>query len=118
MRYAALILILLAGTANSETFKCQSGTYWHDAKKVVVVATINEDGETGTIMVAGTTHNTTYKVEGFERSWRFGKAPSGGMRAYLFTLMPDGLAYYYVFTGVKAGDSVKSSQTFFCKQTK
>ena len=52
MRYAALILFMLAGTANAETFKCKAGGIWLADAPVVVVATINEDGKTGTIMAS------------------------------------------------------------------
>ena len=115
MRYAALILILLAGTANAETFKCQSGSYWSESGKVLVVATINEDGVSGTIKVAGTTHNAKYSVEGFNRVWHFGEATSEGLWRFSFTIEPDDIAYYYDFVGAKAEETVKSKQTFVCK---
>ena len=124
MKYAALILILLAGTANAVTFKCQAGPYWTVGDKIVVIATINDDGETGTInddgetgtiKVAGVTHETQYKVDGFDRRWNFGEGTGAGLWDYAFVLRPDGTAQYYDFTSVAAGESVSSRQTFFCK---
>ena len=115
MRYAALILILLSGATNAETFQCQSGTYWSSSGKVVVVATINEDGKTGTIKVAGITHDTVYSVDGFDRTWHFGGSTSAGLFSYSLTLQPDGIAFYYDFKSAERGETVESSQTFFCQ---
>lgn len=113
MRYAALILILLAGTANAETFKCKSGTYW-DSSKIVVIATINEDGESGTIKVAGVTYQARYKVKGFDRRWDFGLQDDGTFD-YAFILKPGGNATYYDFSSAESGESVSGRQVFFCK---
>ena len=71
LRYAALMLMLLAGTANSETFECQSGSGWSEYRKIVVVATGNDNG-TGEIKVAGVTYKAFYCIEGFNRRWDFG----------------------------------------------
>ena len=113
MRYAALILILFAGTANAETFKCKSGTYW-DSSKIVVIATINEDGETGTIKVAGVTHQAKYHVKGFDRRWDFGLQDDGTFD-YAFVLKPGGLAHYYDFSSAEASETLSHRQVFFCK---
>lgn len=73
MRYAALILMLLAGAANAgETFKCKAGNVWFDDEPIVVVLTIYDEGKSGTIKVAGVTYTTFYLVEGFDRRWNFG----------------------------------------------
>ena len=113
MRYAALILILLAGTANAETFKCKSGTYW-DSSKVVVIATINEDGESGTIKVAGVTHQAKYSVDGFDRRWNFGLQDDLTFD-FAFVMEPSGVARYYDFSRSEAGEIVTNRQVFFCK---
>jgi hypothetical protein len=114
MRYTALILILLAGTANAETFKCRAGSYWEAGGKIVVTTTINEDGETGTINVAGVTHQATYQVQGFDRRWDFGLQDDGSYN-YAFVLKPDGTAIYYDFSNAEAGEIISGSQVFSCK---
>ena len=114
MRYAALILILLAGTANAETFKCQAGPYWELGAKIVVTATINKDGEFGSIKVAGVTHSAAYSVEGFDRRWNFGMQNDLTYH-YAFVLKPDGIAIYYDFSSADVGETVTGSQFFFCK---
>lgn len=118
MRYTALILILLAGTANAETFECKAGEYPSSGAKVVVTATINEDGETGTIMVAGTTQNASYSVAGFDRRWNFGPARAEYDYRYAFVIKPDGTANYFDFSLIDDDGKVTSSQRFVCKQTK
>ena len=114
MRYLPLILILLVGSANAETFKCKPGTYWDSSKKIVVTATINEDGITGTIKVAGVTHDADYRVQGFDRRWNFGLQDDNTYN-YAFVLKPDGIAAYYDFSRAEAGETVMGSQVFFCK---
>lgn len=114
MRYALLSLTLLVGVANAETFRCQSGNYWLDSGTVVVVATINEDGHSGTIKVAGVTHQAYYSVAGFDRRWNFGKDADGAFN-YSFAISPTGIARYYDFSSVEWGEPAKNSQTFICK---
>ena len=113
MRYTALILILLAGAANAETFKCQSGSLWFAKGKIVVVATINEDGATGTIKVAGVTHKAVYGVEGFNRRWDFGWA--GDSHTYAFVIKADGMGVYYDFSKADEDGRASASQIFACK---
>ena len=95
MRIGLIALLLIAGTANAETFKCKSGTYW-DSSKVVVIATINKDGVSGTIKVAGVTHQAKYHVEGFDRRWNFGLQDDLTFD-FAFVMEPSGLARYYDF---------------------
>ena len=116
MRYTVLIFILLAGAANAETFECQTGAFWLDGYEIIVVATINEDGETGTIKVAGVIHQTAYRVEGFDRRWSFGSQDDGNFD-YVFILQPDGTGIYYDFSSVEVGESVEGSQIFVCKKS-
>lgn len=116
MRYVALILILIltAGTANAETFKCQAGPFGSSGDKVVVTATINEDGETGTIKVAGVTHQAKYHVEGFDRRWDF-ELQEDGTFDYALVLKVSGVATYYDFSSAEAGEPISGSQLFVCK---
>jgi len=114
MRFAALILILFVGTANAETFKCQAGTYWSSGDKVVVIATINEDGVTGTIKVAGTSYDAKYQVNGFDRRWDFDLADDFTYN-YAFLMKASGNATYYDFSDSEFGETVQGSQSFFCR---
>jgi hypothetical protein len=116
MRFVAVVvMILMAGVANAESFKCQAGPYWSSGDDVVVRLTINDDGVTGTVKVAGVTHEADYAVEGFNRKWSFGEATESGLYRYQFILEPSGRAYYYDFTGADVGETVSSKQIFFCK---
>lgn len=117
MRYSLLSLILIAGAVYSETaetFRCKSGSVWLDSREVVVIATINKDGETGTIQVAGVTHEARYRVEGFDRRWDF-ERQSDLSYDYAFVLTPSGVARYYDFSGTEAGETVRSSAVFSCR---
>ena len=115
MRYAALTLILLAGTANADTFRCVTGTIYSQTTTPAVIAEINEDGKTGEIKVAGTAHQTRYYVDGFNRRWDFGLRDDG-MYQYSFILKPDGSASYVDFKGAKKDATSAPSQIFACKQ--
>jgi hypothetical protein len=101
------MLLLLAGTANAEKFKCQSGSYWSTGGKIIVRATINEDGVTGTITVAGTMHKTIYYVQGFDRRWDFGIQDDLTYN-YSFVMNPDGTALYYDFSRTDAGETISA----------
>ncbi|MEZ4282295.1 MAG: hypothetical protein R3F21_22045 [Myxococcota bacterium] len=114
MRFAVLLFLLLAGNANAETFNCQAGTFWDAKAKIVVIATIDDGGELGTIKVAGITHKARYHVEGFDRRWDFGLQDDGTFN-YAFVLKPNGVAIYYDFSGADAGEKVSGSQTFNCR---
>lgn len=113
MRFSLIALILLVGAANAETFRCQSGTYWSDTKKVIVTATINEDGITGTIKVAGVTHKAAYRVAGLNRRWNF--EPSGNTYLYAFVIRPDGTAYYLDFSTADENGYAEATQYFYCR---
>ena len=89
MKFVALLgLVILTGIAHAETWRCQSGTYWSEKGKIVVIATINKDKKSGSIKVAGTTHQASYKVDGFDRRWNFGLTADG--YDYSFVIRPDG----------------------------
>jgi hypothetical protein len=111
---AVVLSLLLAQVAGAETFKCQAGILWDDGAKVVVVASINEDGKTGAIKVAGVTHQAQYRVQGFDRRWDFGLQDDGSFD-YAFVLRPDGAAVYFDFSGVDLGESARGSQVFNCR---
>lgn len=114
MRYAALLLILFAGTASAETFKCQSGSHWKSGGKIVVTTTIHENGETGVVEVAGASHPAFYRVAGFNRRWDFGFNDDGTFD-YSFILDPDGTGSYIDFSMSPSGVLVKPSQFFVCQ---
>ncbi|VUX56210.1 exported protein of unknown function [uncultured Woeseiaceae bacterium] len=113
MRYALLSLILLAGVADAETFRCQEGAYWQSSGTVVVVATINEDRITGTIKLAGATYQAKYHVQGFDRRWDFGLNAEYEYDLAL-VISPSGIALYYDFSRAELGETVQHSQTFVC----
>ena len=115
MRYAALILILLAGAANAgEKFKCQAGTPWISGYKIVLRATINDDKETGTIQVSGVLYQTTYSVEGINRRWDWDMQEDSSYD-YAFVLKPGGTGFFFDFSSAEGGETNTSSQSFSCK---
>ncbi len=125
MRYAALILILLAGTANAQEFelteewKCQSGSYWSESNSILVVAQVMKAGDfvLGSISVAGTAYVSEYSVEGFNRRWDFGDRIEE-LYPYSLVIHPDGSAAYYDFSTVGVGAATSPSQKYICVQTK
>ena len=115
---AGMILILLAGTANAETFKCQSGNYWRSGGPVVVTATVDKEKVKASISVAGITHDAAYEVAGFDHRWNFGDHPTMTEKyGYTFIIQPDGSAKYYDFTKSETGVGVSPRQLFICKMT-
>lgn len=115
MRYAALILILLAGAANAgEKFKCQAGPVWFSGEPIVVNLTVDDVGKSGTIKVAGVTYDATYRVDGFDRRWDFGPKNDGAFD-YAFVMRASGNASYYDFSDVYPGETAPPSQDFICK---
>ena len=108
------LLFALFAAAPVETWECrdymESG--WNN---IIVVATIDEDRTTGSIEVAGTTQETIYHVEGFNRRWDFGLKKDGGF-SYSFLIKPDGTGLYYDFT--RADTAVKASMVMECRQRK
>lgn len=111
---AGLVSLLFARAGWAETFQCQGGGFWMDGEKIVVIASVNPDGKTGTIKVAGVTHQAVYRVQGFDRRWDFGLEDDNSY-SYAFVLRPDGAAVYFDFSGVDTGESARGSQVFNCR---
>jgi hypothetical protein len=113
-------LILVVGTALAdvaETFNCRAGGAaalfnpdWED--NILLVATVNEDRTSGTIQVAGITHNARYWVEGIDRRWNWG---DGKDWKYSFIIKPDGSAAYYDLSHVEPGESTGPRDFFVCE---
>ena len=114
MRFGLFALLLLAGAANAETFKCQSGSYWSENGKIIISAVTGEETGYGSITVAGKTYKAMYELKGFNRVWSFDMQADFSYN-YGFTITLDGNAYYYDFSRVDAGGSVDASQFFVCK---
>lgn len=115
LKYAALILVLLAVAANADTFRCQSGDYWSEKGEIVVLATTHSDGDKGTISAAGVTHVAKYRVAGLDRRWDFDPRDDG-IYNYAFVIQPNGSAYHLDFSAVDVGEHVNATQFFICKQ--
>lgn len=108
-----LFVTLLSTSAYAETFNCQNGLYWSDSGEIVIVATINEDGYTGKIKVAGTTQSTSYEVVGVNRRWDW---PTKGQKyLYAFVIKPDNGAYFLDFTMADENGISKATQFFNCR---
>jgi hypothetical protein len=81
---------------------------------VLVVASISEDGETGTIKVARVTHEAIYDVDGFNRTWVFGY-DEDMETGYMFRMEPDGKGLYYDFRASN-GAATRPSMLFSCQE--
>ena len=79
-----------------------------------VVAVINDDGKSGTIKVAGTTHKTVYSVEGFDRNWYFGYDKKARSYRYVFTIQPTDLGLFYDFHYADKDGLAKPRYSHFC----
>ena len=115
---AALPLLFLSGAVFGKTFECTEAfaTVFEglaDEKALVlVVATVNADGKTGTIEVADRTFKAKYQVEGFDRTWRFFTADNQEF-GYLFLISPDGTSAYYDHETSK-GEVTDPEQAYIC----
>ncbi len=93
------------------TWKCRD---YYDGGPVIVVAKVNEDRKSGLVEVAGTTHKTVYRVQGFDRQWGWGSGAStksGRGYQFMFVIQPNGDSYYFDFKSSSTG-----SQKMRCKQ--
>ena len=118
-RISASILILALSltaplhAAAAEVFECREENV--DSYPILVVATVNDDRQTGVIEVAGTSYETRYGVNGFDRTWVFGEDNEFG-----FIIEPSGRAKYglldaLVLSGFDEFDGVPI-QLFHCRQ--
>jgi hypothetical protein len=116
---AVLPLLILSGTVSGKTFECTEAistifeVFATEAAPVLVVATVNPDGETGTIEVADQTFQAKYQVEGLDRTWRF-FTDEGQKYGYLFLIQPDGTSAYYDHE-TSEGEPTHPSQAYFCR---
>ena len=113
-----LALTLLAVTARAEAveiFDCQTGFLWIDDYEIILVATIYDDGESGTIKASGKVNKTLYDVPGINREW-FWELDDDGAYKYRFILAPDGSAAFLDYSGVKIGEPTEVQQHFVCKR--
>lgn len=89
----ALSLLGSATAALGETFECRNPAEDKNAP-ILVVATVNDDRETGTIKVAGVKYETNYWVNGFDRVWAWGYEDEEPQ--FWLMIEPDGTGLYYV----------------------
>ncbi len=117
---ATLLLLFLPGIVFGKTFECSEATaaalsiFSEEEAPVLVVATINADGKTGTIEVADRKFEAKYQVEGLDRTWRF-FTDEGQEDGYLFLIQPDGTAAYYDLETSK-GEPTLPDQEYFCRE--
>jgi len=114
-----LSTIILCGMANMaiaqnviETWKCEN-TLSSDIAGVVVKALVFDGRESGRIEVAGVSHTTIFRIDGFYRRWDFGF--SGTSYNFAFIISPDGRGRYLDFEGEK---NVKPSFFLKCRETR
>ena len=117
---AILALLLFSGQVFGTTFDCREifaaafSELTGEESPVLVTATINADGETGSIEVADRKFKATYQVEGLDRTWRFFTA-KGQEHGYLFLIQPDGTAGYYDHE-ISDGEPTYPHQVYFCSE--
>lgn len=112
-----LALFLLAVVARAEAveiFDCQAGLVWLDGYEIILVATVNDDGETGKIKASGKVNQTVYDVPGINREWFWGVDDDDAFM-YRFVLAPDGSAAFLDYSGLEIGETTDVIQQFVCK---
>jgi TonB C terminal len=113
---AALFLFTSAFASAGDVFECTDPVgRFDDDQPVVVVATVNNDGETGQIDVAGVTYATDYTVIGFDRRW--GSGGNDEIYEFLLLIKPNGDATYMNFGDDPDDYSMPDIQRFFCRFT-
>ena len=95
-----------AAQSKGETWRCKEAGV---TEGPILVIASHDGGNTGKIQVAGTTQETSFQVEGFNRRWDFGR--SGRAFRFAFVIEPDGSAEYYDFP-----DSSAAQQRYTCLQ--
>lgn len=106
----ALPLLFLATSVFAETFYCTDV----GGGAAIVVATINEDGRTGEVSVAGARHEAVYRVFGFDRTWAFVDEDEGTV--YKFRIEPDGDGTSYEDDALEGKVSGRPQHFFKCQQ--
>lgn len=90
-----IVALSLLGSATAvlgETFECRDPAEDKNSP-VLVVATVNDDRETGTIKVAGVKYETDYWVNGFDRVWAWDYEDEEPQ--FWLIIEPDGTGLYY-----------------------
>lgn len=95
-----------------EEWECADGGIIPDWNKILVIARVFEDRQSGNIDVANITHEAQYQVAGFERRWDF-VLDDDWSYDYAFVIQPDGDALYYDFS---SESSAKPSMFMTCRQ--
>ncbi len=98
---------------SAEVWQCQESEYGNWSN-ILVNATVNADRSSGKIFVAGVVHESSFKVNGFNRRWNFG-LDEDNTYDYAFIIEPNGAATYYDFGKKK---STKPSMVLHCRLTK
>ena len=115
-----LSLLFLPAVVLGKTFECSEAIaaalsiFSDEEAPVLVVATINADGETGTIEVADRKFEAEYQIEGLDRTLRFFTV-EGQKYGYLFLIQPDGAAAYYDHETSK-GEPTSPDQEYSCRE--
>lgn len=91
---------------------------------IIVRASADQSTGKGKIEVAGTSHNTTFEVAGFDRLWQFGelsvdekqKHDTKLQYKYAFRIKPNGTAHYFnlfgnLFGNLAATDKDEASES-------
>lgn len=102
-------LLMLSNALSADTFSCTERTGGPE----ILRATINADGESGEIRVAGVRHNATYRVFGFDRVWAFRDTETGTV--YKLHIEPDGSAATYEDTDMAGRGSGIPRHLFECR---
>ena len=69
MQLVVCLLLSQSAFAGSNSWECKADDgAWSD---IILTAAGNIETNTGTLDVAGTTHETQYDVTGFQRNWAF-----------------------------------------------
>jgi hypothetical protein len=108
--FLALVVGVTAQASPVEVWECQQVSYgnWSD---ILVIASVEEGREIGTVEVAGVVHQAQFRINGFDRRWDFGSKEDPYL--YAFVVRPGGDAAYYDFRGEK---NAKPSNFMHCRQ--
>jgi hypothetical protein len=109
-----LICFVFIGQAQADKLPVE---IWECSKDstVIVKAKVFKGKRSGSIEVSGVTHETSFNVDGFDRTWRFGLDRFlDGYYGYTFAIDPTGRGAYYEFIESTA----KSSLRLYCSQNK
>lgn len=114
MKRITLILLLIMGSAAQAEDVTWSCTEQYGGSTVLATILLNTETEAALVTVAGKTFTALYSVRGLSRRFDWGRQADATFD-YTITFKANGHGFFFNFTSVSPGETVKSSASLICK---